>query len=82
MFNEPPYPYRDVDVEQVEDVWDELEELQSLGISLKKEHIKGNRDELAALADVIKRSMYQDYKLAYGDKGEEHELEAKATLVA
>lgn len=69
-------------MDQVSEMWSELEDLRSLGINAKDGRLKSNRDELAALAEVIKRSMYQDYKLAYSIKGEEHEEEAKATLEA
>lgn len=68
--------------QDVESVWDELKELQSLGINAKDERLKSSQKELAALADVIKKSMYQDYKLAYSDKGDEYEQEAKATVEA
>lgn len=74
--------YGGVDMDQDSEVWNELEDLRSLGINAKDERLKSSRDELAALADVIKRSMYQDYKLAYSIKDEEHEEEAKATLEA
>ena len=50
------------------DVWNELEDLRSLGIDAKDERLKSSRDELVALADVIKSSMYQDYKLAYRNR--------------
>lgn len=63
-------------------MWDELKEIESLGISAKDERMKSNKVELAALADILKKSMYQDYKLAYSVKGEKHEEEAKATLEA
>ena len=69
-------------MDQDSDVWNELEDLRSLGINAKDGRLKSNRDELAALADVIKRSLFQDYKLAYSVKGDEHEEEAKATLEA
>ena len=68
--------------QDVESIWDELRELQSLGINAKDERLKGSRQELAALADVIKKSMYEDYKLAYSDKGDECEQETKATVEA
>lgn len=72
--------YGDVDMDQDSEVWNELEDLRSLGINAKDKRLKSSRDELAALADVIKRSMYQDYKLAYSIKGKEHEEEAKLHL--
>jgi hypothetical protein len=71
------------DMEQdVENVWYELNELESLGIRAKDPRMKNSKEELAALADVIKKSMYQDYKLAYSEKGDRHEEEAKATVEA
>lgn len=71
----------DVDLKQeFESVWDEIKELESLGIKAKHERIMSNGEELAALADVIKNSMFEDYKLAYSEKGEKHEEEAKATI--
>ena len=69
-------------MDQDSEVWNELEDLRSLGINAKVKRLKSSRDELAALADVIKRSLYQDYKMAYGIKGKEHEEEAQATLEA
>lgn len=72
-----------VDLEQdVESIWDELQELESLGIDARKKHSQSSKEELAALVDVIKKSMYQDYKLAYSEKGEKYEEEAKATVEA
>lgn len=62
------------------DVWNELEDLRSLGIDAKDELLKSSKHELAALADVIKSSMYQDYKLAYRNRDGEHEEETKARL--
>lgn len=69
-------------MDQDSEVWNEIEDLRSLGIDAKDERLKSSKDELASLAEVIKRSMYQDYKLAYSIKGEEQEEEAKATLEA
>lgn len=68
--------------QDAESIWDELKELQSLGINAKDARLKNSKKELAALADVIKKSMYEDYKLAYIDKGDEHEQETKATIEA
>lgn len=68
--------------QDAESIWDELKELQSLGINAKDARLKNNKKELAAFADVIKKSMYEDYKLAYSDKGDEHEQETKATIEA
>ena len=68
--------------QDAESIWDELKELQSLGINAKDARLKNNKKELAAFADVIKKSMYEDYKLSYSDKGDEHEQETKATIEA
>jgi hypothetical protein len=58
----------------------ELEELQSLGIDIKRKNELNNKQELEELARIIKQSMYEDYKLAYSRKGEEHKEEAEATV--
>lgn len=68
--------------QDAEGMWEELRELESLGIRAKAGSMKVGKEELAALAEVIKKSMYEDYKLAYSEKGEKHEEEAKATLAA
>ena len=54
-------------------------DLRSLGIEPKSDV---NVEELYELADAIKQSMYEDYKLAYSDEGEKYEVEAKATLTS
>ena len=56
-------------------------ELCSLGIEPKeKKELNDNKEELENLADNIKQAMFQDYKLAYGDKGDVHKEEAKSTV--
>ena len=57
-------------------------ELYSLGISEPKEskELNENKEELENLADNIKQSMFQDYKLTYGDKGDVHKEEANSTV--
>jgi uncharacterized protein YgfB (UPF0149 family) len=57
-------------------------ELHSLGISEPKENkeLNENKEELENLADIIKQSMFQDYKIAYSEKGDVHKEEAQATL--
>jgi hypothetical protein len=45
-------------------------ELKSLGIEPKRKNELNNNEELAALADNIKQTYYQDYKSAYNDKKE------------
>lgn len=52
-------------------------DLKSLGIEPKSDV---NVEELHELADAIKQSMYEDYKLAYSDEGGKYEVEASATL--
>lgn len=37
-------------------------------------------EELRELAENIKQSMYQDYKLAYSEKGDRHKAEAESTV--
>ena len=59
-------------------------ELYSLGVlepKLKKkdEDVKDNKVELENLADIIKQSMFEDYKLAYSEEGNEHKEEAEST---
>jgi hypothetical protein len=56
-------------------------ELCSLGIlepKVKKE--LDDKEELENLADNIKQAMFQDYKVAYSEKGDTHKEEAKSTV--
>ena len=58
-------------------------ELCSLGIvdpKRKKKELKDNKEELENLVDNIKQAMFQDYKLAYSDKGDAHKEEAESTV--
>ena len=56
-------------------------ELESLGIEPKpKKELNDNKEELENLADIIKQSMFQDYKVAYSEKGNEHKEEAQSTV--
>ena len=57
-------------------------ELYSLGITEPKEkkELNENKEELENLSDIIKQSMFQDYKIAYSEKGDIHKEEAQATL--
>jgi hypothetical protein len=62
-----------------------LNELSSLGIvhdpkRKKKEPNDNKAEELEDLADNIKQAMFQDYKLAYSEKGDAHKEEAKSTV--
>jgi hypothetical protein len=58
--------------------WDN--ELRSLGLVPKRKNELNDKVELQTFADIIKQAMYQDYKIAYSEKGDDHEQEAKATL--
>jgi hypothetical protein len=62
-------------------------ELCSLGVLEPKrkkkeeaEEVKDNKAELENLADIIKQSMYEDYKLAYSEEGDTHKEEAESTV--
>jgi hypothetical protein len=55
-------------------------ELKSLGIHPKRQSELNDKGELETLIDNVKQSMYQDYKMAYSDKDNKHEEEAKSTV--
>ncbi|MDQ3903074.1 MAG: hypothetical protein M3247_05500 [Thermoproteota archaeon] len=61
-------------------------ELCSLGIlepkrKKKEKELNDNKaEELEHLADNIKQAMFEDYKLAYSDKGDTHKEEAQSTV--
>jgi hypothetical protein len=60
-------------------------ELHSLGIlepkrNKKEDDLNDNKEELQNLADNIKQAMFEDYKLAYSDKGDAHKEEAESTV--
>jgi hypothetical protein len=63
-------------------------ELYSLGVLEPKrkkkkeeeEQIKDNKAELENLADIIKQSMFEDYRLAYSEQGDAHKEEAESTV--
>ncbi len=57
-------------------------ELDSLGIEPKQKKESNDEDdeELENLADIIKQAMFQDYKVAYSEKGSEHKEEAQSTV--
>jgi hypothetical protein len=59
---------------------EEMEELQSLGIDVKRKNSLNSKQELGGLASIIKQSMYEDFKLAYSKKGENYREEAMATV--
>jgi hypothetical protein len=56
-------------------------ELYSLGIVDPKQKKELNDDEeLENLADIIKQAMFQDYKVAYSEKGDAHKEETESTV--
>jgi hypothetical protein len=56
-------------------------ELYSLGIIEPKQKKELNdEEELEKLADIIKQAMFQDYKIAYSEKGDAYKEEAESTL--
>jgi hypothetical protein len=57
-------------------------ELDSLGIVDPKRKKKelNDEEELENLADIIKQAMFQDYKVAYSEKGDAHKEEAESTV--
>jgi hypothetical protein len=57
-----------------------LNELDSLGIELKRKTELNDEEELEKLADIIKQAMFQDYKVAYSEKGDAHKEEAQSTV--
>ncbi len=59
---------------------DKIVELFSLGVHPRRVSEFDIRIELEDLVESIKQSMFQDYKLAYSDKGSKLEEEAMATL--
>jgi DNA repair ATPase RecN len=55
-------------------------ELDSLGIEPKEKKELNDKEELENLSDNIKQAMFQDYKLAYSEKGDAHTEEAESTV--
>ena len=57
-------------------------ELFSLGIlePKQKKELNDEEEELEKLADIIKQAMFQDYKIAYSEKGDAYKEEAESTL--
>ncbi len=55
-------------------------ELESLGIEPKRRTELNDKEELENLADIIKQAMFQDYKVAYSEKGDAHKEEAQSTV--
>jgi hypothetical protein len=54
-------------------------ELDSLGIEPKQKKELSDGEELENLADIIKQAMFQDYKIAYSEKGDALKEEAQST---
>ncbi|HJU33639.1 MAG TPA: hypothetical protein VJ695_00810 [Nitrososphaera sp.] len=55
-------------------------ELDSLGIEPKQKKEPNDDNELEHLADIIKQAMFRDYKVAYSEKGSQHEAEEQSTV--
>ena len=55
-------------------------DLRSLGIGPKKKNELDDKQELQNLANNVKDSMYQDYKTAYSNKGDQFKEEARSTV--
>jgi hypothetical protein len=55
-------------------------ELNSLGVEPKRKNQLNDKEELQNLSDNIKQAMFQDYKVAYSEKGDTHKEEAKSTV--
>jgi hypothetical protein len=55
-------------------------ELKSLGIEPKRKDQLNDNEELQSLSDNIKQAMFQDYKIAYSEKGDVHKEEAESTV--
>ncbi|HKI07238.1 MAG TPA: hypothetical protein VKA09_02490 [Nitrososphaeraceae archaeon] len=55
-------------------------ELDSLGIEPKEKKELNDEEELEKLADIIKQAMFQDYKVAYSEKGDAYKEEAQSTV--
>jgi hypothetical protein len=50
-------------------------ELKSLGIEPWRQNELNDKEELEALAEIIKEAYYQDYKTAYSNQGEDNKEE-------
>lgn len=55
-------------------------DLRSLGIVPTRKNELNDEEELQNLADNLKCSMYQDYRTAYGTKGDQFKEEANSTI--
>jgi hypothetical protein len=54
------------------DFWEN--ELKSLGIEPRRQNELNDKEELQALADIIKQVYYQDYKTAYDNNNNNTEI--------
>jgi len=55
-------------------------ELKSLGVDPNRKTELNDAEELHNLADILKQSMFEDYKLAYSEKGDNFKEEARSTV--
>ena len=68
LYNLSPLPSSLFKEEQAERIGYWKNELESLGICLKRKNELNNKDELAQLVENIKQMYYQDYKTAYSNR--------------
>ena len=55
-------------------------ELDSLGVEPKRKTELNDKEELENLADIIKQTMFQDYKLAHSKEGDAYKEEAQSAV--
>ena len=55
-------------------------ELDSLGIESNEKKEFNDKEENENLSDIIKQAMFQDYKIAYSEKGDAYKEEAQSTV--
>jgi len=58
---------------------DIITELRSLGIDPKRMSDLNDTNELLGLAEILKQSLIEEFKLAYSNQGHKFQEEAKAT---
>lgn len=73
-------PRRGNDVPNMTEDSRAIVELRSLGIDPKGATEFNDKKELEELAEILKQSMIEDYKMAYSDKGRQYREEANSTL--
>ena len=54
--------------------------LTRLEQSQNKRNELNDKEELENLSDIIKQAMFQDYKVAYSEKGDAYKEEAESTV--